>query len=56
MFDTELTPRILVEPSDGGSENLAKVDKRGFARGIELALKALREPPQDEADSVVAAP
>ena len=47
MFDTGSIPRILIEPSDGGSEELAWIDKTGFAMGLELALKALDESGQD---------
>lgn len=42
MAYAESTPRILVDPSDGGTENLSKIDKKGFAAGVTLALKTLR--------------
>jgi len=47
MFDSEKIPRILVEPSDGGSEEIARIDKMGFATGVKIALEALRDPPED---------
>ena len=53
MTDSESTPRLLVDASDGGSVDASKIDKKGFAAGVVLALTLIGRAGADAPSAVV---